>query len=289
MDMHGAKSVYARNVTELYAFDGYAAKAGNTMQRHVILGCVMLLHAFNVYGIDQKPVTISRVRRVVEDFADVSAGRVAAHLSFLQKINYIAVTRSATDRRERMLRPTDAMLAHEQEWTATMLEPAAPLGLFDFSEAERDDLAFSLAFRIALAERPDEMRSMMYSHPEMLAMTCRDGAMSALLTLFMSREQTGSDRVAFDLMETAKRFGVSRSQLWSVLEEAAAMGLLVSQAPGWRQVQLTDKLHAAFDAWFFEHMRVMAAAAHRARLIRRELPRLQMPFMAMKRALHDAA
>ena len=260
-----ARAVYIEGASALYRNTGLLNKAVNTLPRHVIFGCALHVYAQNFFDPSSPPLTLTRLQKLSADYRGVSPGRVAAQALLLRKLGFLE-TRPASDRRQRILEPTDKMVSEDHRWLLSRLAPLDPLGLFHLTEAERSTPEFGLAFRFAWATTPDEAVEFVERHPTIAFFILRDGGYSMLLELLREWQKHGSTRVAFDVMATAAAFCVSKSQIWNLLHAAQTQGLLTAEASAWRMITLNDRLLSAFDAWFAEKMTEFAAAATRARV-----------------------
>ncbi|MBS1183970.1 MAG: hypothetical protein H6Q99_3850 [Proteobacteria bacterium] len=264
MGYTSARAVYIEGASALFRNAGLLNKAVNTLPRHAICGCALHIYARHAFDPAAPELTLTRLQKLSAENGGLSPGRVAAQTLLLRKLGLLE-TRPATDRRQRILVPTDRMIGEDHRWLMAQLAPLAPLGLFELTEEERATPDFVLAFRVVWAVMPVEMADFLGRHPTITFFIMRDGGYSMLLELLRQWQKSGSTSVAFDVMATAAAFCVSKSQIWNLLQAAQAQGLLSAEAPAWRQLSLTDRLLADFDAWFAEMAREFAAAAVRAR------------------------
>lgn len=265
MGVSEARAVYIEEASALYRHTGLLNKAVNTLPRHAIFGCALHIHARRLFDPAAPAPTLTCLQKLSADYRNVSPGRVAAQTLLLRKLGFLEA-RAGSDRRQRLLQPTEKMVREDHRWLMAQLAPLAPLGLFHPSEDERATPEFVLAFRFHWALAPIEAADFLDRHPTIAFFVMRDGGFSMLLELLREWQKTGSAQVAFDVMETASAYCVSKSQIWNLLHGAEAQGLLTTEAPAWRLVSLSDRLLADVDAWFTEMTIELAAAATRARL-----------------------
>jgi hypothetical protein len=265
MGVSEARAVYIEEASALYRHTGLLNKAVNTLPRHAIFGCALHIHARRLFDPSAPAPTLTYLQKLSADYRNVSPGRVAAQTLLLRKLGFLEA-RAGSDRRQRLLEPTDKMVREDHRWLMAQLAPLAPLGLFHLNEDERATPEFVLAFRFHWALAPVEAADFLDRHPTIAFFVMRDGGFSMLLELLREWQKTGSTQVAFDVMETASAFCVSKSQIWNLLHGAEAQGLLATEAPAWRLVSLSDRLLADVDAWFSEMTIEFAAAATRARI-----------------------
>ncbi|MCM5557102.1 hypothetical protein [Pleomorphomonas sp. JP5] len=260
-----ARGVYIEGASALYRNTGLLNKAVNTLPRHAIFGCALHIHACRVFDPAAPTPTLTCLQKLSADYRNLSPGRVAAQALLLRKLGFLEAL-PGSDRRQRLLQPTEKMVREDHRWLMAQLEPLGPLGLFHLTGEERETPEFVLAFRYHWALAPTEELDFLARHPTVAFFVMRDGGFSMLLELLLQWWATGSMQVAFDVKETASAFCVSKSQIWNLLHAAEAQGLLAAEAQAWRRVSLSSRLLADFDAWFTEVTMEFAAAATRARL-----------------------
>jgi len=265
MGVSEARAIYIEEASALYRHTGLLNKAVNTLPRHAIFGCALHIHARSLFDPAAPAPTLTCLQKLSADYRNVSPGRVAAQTLLLRKLGFLEA-RAGSDRRQRLLQPTEKMVREDHRWLMAQLAPLAPLGLFHLTVDERATPEFVLAFRFHWALAPIEAADFLDRHPTIAFFVMRDGGFSMLLELLREWQKTGSTQVAFDVMETASAYCVSKSQIWNLLHGAEAQGLLATEAPAWRLVSLSDRLLADVDAWFTEMTIELAAAATRARL-----------------------
>jgi len=260
-----ARTIYIEGASALYRNTGLLNKAVNTLPRHAIFGCALHIHARHAFDDDAPALTLTRLQKMTAENGGLSPGRVAAQTLLLRKLGFLE-TRIAADRRQRILQVTDRMVAEDHRWLTVQLRSLEAFGLFSPRDDERSP-GFVLAFRAASPMMPVETAAFVGRHPAIAFFIMRDGGYSMLLELLRAWQRGGSTRVGFDVAETAAAFCVSKSQMWSLLQAAAARGLLTAAAPAWRTVCLSDRLLADFDRWFSDKAAELAEVAGRARAL----------------------
>lgn len=266
MEFDEARAVFIERASALLRDAGLLNKAISTLPRHLIFGFAVRVYAQHVFDPAAPELTLTRLQKLAGDHGGISAGRVSAQVHLLRKLDLLT-TRSASDRRQRILEPTEKMLIEDHRWLMSRLEPLGPLGLFHLTEEERTTPEFVLAFRAAWTTRPDQIAAFMERYPTMTFFIMRDGGYSMLLELLREWQRTGSTRVAFDVTATASAFCVSKSQIWNLLHGAQDLGLISADAPAWRSISLKERLLTDFDQWFNDIMHGLAAIATRAHVL----------------------
>lgn len=259
-----ARANYIEGAGALYRNTGLLNKAVSTLPRHVIYSGAMRLHALHFFDSSEPVLTLTRLQKHSAEYCGISAGRVTAQVLLLRKLGHLE-TRIASDRRQRILEPTEKMVSEDHRWLMSRLAPLAAADLYHLTDEERTAAEFALAFRAACVVGADDIAAFNARHPEMTFFIMRDGGFCVLLELLRAWQTTGSARVAFDAMSTASAFCVSKSQVWSLLHAAQELDLIRAEAPAWRLVNLNERLLTSFDAWFQEMANGLAKLAIYAR------------------------
>jgi hypothetical protein len=195
-------------------------------------------------------LTLSNLQKVCREQDVASFGRVAAILGIMQLGGYLHRRPSATDGRVKHLEPTPGFMAVVEAWTERVLR------IIDASRPE-DDLAglhgaypnFGRKMRLRgslvmlggwRAVRP---------FPEVAHFLHSDGGWMLLLPVIAQSLKAGNGRlapVAFDLAAHGRRFGVSRSHLRRMLENAWQKGLLREPPSNGSHIVPSPQLAASF-------------------------------------------
>ncbi|MCX5478956.1 hypothetical protein OSH08_08065 [Kaistia geumhonensis] len=236
---------------------------GNRLLVTVMSDRVRVLLAVAVLCLDADPdeqgrrLTPARMIEAARDFGLGSPGRVKAMLAILRWGGYLAPAEGVSDRRERPLVPTEKLwnvvLAR---WRVlfealTMIDPLgakalAATGDHRFLQA----VARGLARIFARGFRP------LSRAPRLTSCIDRDAGFMILSALVIA----GKDGApAPPIAQLARRFGVSRAHVLSLLREAEANGLVRRTNSG--SVEATELVLRDFAALYAAIMAMTAAAA----------------------------
>jgi hypothetical protein len=202
-------------------------------------------------------LTPARMIEAARDFGLGSPGRVKAMLALLRWGGYLAPATGVADRRERPLVPTDKLwnvvLAR---WRVLfealmMVDPIGATAL-----AATSDLRFRQAFARNLARIFARGFRPLARAPRLRSCTDRDAGFMILSALVIGR----TDRVpAPPIAQIARRFGVSRAHVASLLREAEAQGLVARTPSG--SVEATELLADDIASLYASILAMTAAAA----------------------------
>jgi hypothetical protein len=209
------------------------------------------LHHQSRPGDPRSGLTLSRIIAICAEQKICSAGRVKAVLVLMRMFGYLASARSKEDRRLHRLVPTDALLAlHRENFTFT-LEAVAKL-VPEGAEA------------LAALRSPDFL-SCLLSHyaglhlegfyyvdhvPEARMFFERNAGAVMLFSIWLASQVADGvpsrDSVPILPAPLGRQFGVSRSHVRLMVQEAISAGLLASDQTQPNHYHLTPALHAAF-------------------------------------------
>jgi len=236
---------------------------GNRVLATVMSDRVRVLLAVAVLCLDAdadeegRRLTPARMIEAARDFGLGSPGRVKAMLAILRWGGYLAPASGVADRRERPLVPTDKLwnvvLAR---WRVLfealmMVNPIGATALAATSDQRfRQAFARNLARIFARGFRP------LARSPRLRSCTDRDAGFMILSSLAIGRKEgTQGPPVA----QLARRFGVSRAHVASLLREAEANGLVERTTSG--SVEATAILSRDIAALYASILAMTAAAA----------------------------
>jgi len=132
------------------------------------------------------------------------------------------------DRRTKLLVPTEALIAHDLDMLAALAAPCAVLGKHPAYElALACDRRMQRAHRVVSVDAFGEALQMMMRHPEMMMIFHRDSGYMVLLSLLQSALASSRGTVSsVPYQDIADRFGISRSHVRNLVEDAEKAGLM---------------------------------------------------------------
>jgi DNA-binding MarR family transcriptional regulator len=178
-----------------------------------------------------------------------SARRLPALMSRLIETGYLELSSSPRDRRVRLLMPTAKMLAQDQDWLVAHYRPMALLFPEPGYQRIMDrDSAFHHAHRVVTADFLPLGARVMADNPIVMQFMTREAGMMILIKLIQICDpESLATPPGVTYSDIGARFGVSRTQVRKVLEDAERAGLVGLGRRRGRLVQLTPGLITAFD------------------------------------------
>jgi len=244
-----ARRIYVDAIVRLYENEPALNRLMHEAGRMAIFFVVVCLSA----GYDPTDraswPTVGRVKEALGRFQAASQRRIDDVVGRLVSTGYLRLDTVGGDRRVRIVKPTDAMLAHDQDWMVAHYAPLAHLFPgSDYALPLARDPRFQTAQRLASLDILDWSARIMADNSGMALFLDR-AAGALILTKLV--QLMGQDRGGLvpDLAyaDIGPRFGVSRTHVRKLLHDAEQAGFVRLSGGGRRFVQLTPGLIAAFD------------------------------------------
>lgn len=224
--------------------------------RHVIVMFAICLAAQQKDDDPKTWLTLARLKDIVVAHHVGSPGLVEAVVGRLQDSGLFETVPAPGDRRKKLLRPTEALLAHDRDMLAAQIAPCGLLGDtpgVDLAVAR--DPAFQKAHRIVAVAGFGEAILMMMSHQQMMTFFNRDSGYLVLISLLKAALSSPERLVASEsYQEIADRFGISRTHVSNLVADGEALGLMRPETRGGTTVELAAELVRAHDAYLADCM-----------------------------------
>lgn len=250
-----ARDAMLRGMLALYEHEPFLNRLLLEVGRNIIFLVIMCLHAR--YDEDDRATwpTLELVKESVLAFGVslASPRRIADLVSRLIKTGYLEQHVSPQDRRIRILAPTAKMIEQDQDW---LISHYLPLQVLfpdpGYAPIMQRDRAFQVAQRTVSASLFAQGGALMARHPLIFHFMRREAGIMILIKLI---EQAGAgDTQEVSYSDIGASFGVSRTQVRKLMQEAEAEGLVEVTRRGGHFVRLTPKLIEAFDFFIADGM-----------------------------------
>ena len=248
-----ARRVYVEGILGLYEHNPFLNRLLIETGRSIVFFNILALHA--AYDPNDRATwpTISLLKQTVRPFGVSSARRIHDIVARLVETGYVKAVADASDRRARILTPTEKMLAHDLDWLAAFY---APLQLVfpepGYAPPLRRDPAYQRAHRKMSLTMSGYAISLMASNPEMLLFMNREAGTMILMKLVENLDK-GLDATPRRMFfaDVAKRFGISRTHVRITLQDAEEAGLVrISE----QSIALMPPIIAAFERFVADTM-----------------------------------
>lgn len=225
----------------------------NDRGRFLLAMLALDLHYHGDSGQARPGLTAGRLRMACVDHAVCSAGRAGAMLATMRLFGLLAEAPSH-DRRERLLVPTEQLLAmHRERFRKVFaaISEVAPQGANGL--ANIDDESFLAAFIHELVLRfRSGLRPLQWA-PQLAVFAERDAGMMMALSLLAAHPPDGTEGEShgaedMSIARIAGRYSVSRAHVLGVLRHAEDTGLLRRTAGN--RITVTPRLVDSFHDFF---------------------------------------
>ncbi len=244
-----ARRLYIDRFLALYAGDPFLARLLIETSRFCIYKIIVVMEAAEVADRRETWLTVGRLKETLCGFGLGSARQVDHLLARLQETGFIALTPSQTDKRVRLLRATERLLAHDRDWLAAH---HAPLEIIcpqnDYARVMQGDPDFQRVLHRASVNFMALGAELLASTPEMgLFFTAAAGHLILAELLQAALAKPDLSHAALAYSSVGERFGVSRTHVRKVLTTAEEAGLLRLESRGGRRVQILPRLWECYD------------------------------------------
>jgi hypothetical protein len=226
--------------------------------RNVVFTVIMCLDArFDAADRATWP-TLRLVTDSMAGFGLSSPRRTASLVARLVETGYIEQVSAPRDRRLRILRPTARMLDQDQDWLVSHYVPLQVLYPDPgYGPIMRRDRAFQRTHRLVASGLFPYAAQLLARHPTMVRFMTREAGMMIVIKLLQlagpEEEEEATREISY--ADIGARFGVSRTQVRKLLQEAEVDGLVrLAGEKGAAVVQLTPALVDAFDRFIADTM-----------------------------------
>jgi DNA-binding transcriptional ArsR family regulator len=224
--------------------------------RGVLFIVIMCLHARYDEADRGTWPTLSLVTQstVLHDVS--SPRRIHDLISQFIDAGYIEARSSPQDRRVRILTPTAKMLEQDENWLVAQYLPLQILfPQPGYARIMERDASFQLAQRLVASSFFALGAQVMAANPVVMQFMRREAGITILMKLMQLVGRKGpAAREEIFYSDIGNRFGVSRTHVRKVLQEAEGGGLVRLTRDGGRFVEIAPVLVQAFDRFVADSM-----------------------------------
>jgi DNA-binding MarR family transcriptional regulator len=244
-----ARDEFVKAMLALYEHKPFLNRLLLEVSRTVLSAMIMCLYAR--YD-EADRATWPTLRLVADSMAEhqlASPSRVQDLVLRLVKIGYLEQRPARYDRRVRILTPTAKMIAQDQDF---LVSHHLPLQILfpdpGYARIMTRDGAFQLKQRLVSRDLFALGAQILASNPVMMLFLGRDAGIMILIKMIqMAGRANGDGPLAVSYSDLGDRFGVSRTHVRQLLEEAEQMDLVRLGKGRSRSVEMTPQLLQAFD------------------------------------------
>ena len=244
-----ARDEFIKAILALYEHKPFLNRLLLEASRTVLVCIIMCLHAR--YD-EADRATWPTLRLIADSMAEhqlASPSRVQDLVARFVKAGYLEQRASPQDRRVRILTPTAKMIAQDQDF---LVSHHLPLQILfpdpGYAPIMTRDIAFQLKQRLVSRDLFALGARILASNPIVMLFQGRDAGVMILIKMIdMAGQPRGVEPLKISYSDLGGRFGVSRTHVRELLEEAEGLGLVRLTKGGGRFVELLPQLLRAFD------------------------------------------
>jgi hypothetical protein len=247
-----ARAAFIDAVLAFHEGDQFSSRLMVETMRQVTFNLIVILHLREDVTDRSTWPTLQRLKAAIEPYGLATPRRIDALVARLIQLGYVDSRRSELDGRVRLLRPTLKMMALDREWLVYNYVPLHAMFPDGYAEPIARDPAFQRAQRLVALEFAPKSTKIMASNPAVMRFMHRDAGILVLIKLI----QMSAGNVAKDLSYTdiGARFGISRTHVRSLLNNAAQYGDVSLSGRADRLVELKPSILQAFDRFLADAM-----------------------------------
>ena len=247
------RRTYIQNILELYENNTFLTRLLIEAGRSVIFFQLLCLDAAHDPEDRTTWPTKALLKESVRAYGVSSARRLDDIVGRLVASGYMESRKTATDRRVRILVPTDRMVSHDLDWLVAQYSPLRCLDPAPNLDRvmSRDEEYRRVHRRLAHDWFWYSVQLMSHNPHAMFFMVREAGTLVLMKLVEASAADSNGLARNVSLTDFAQRFGISRTHVRAILKDAEGEGLLRRGRDG---VELSKALKDAFDLFVVEVM-----------------------------------
>jgi len=248
-----ARGAFVNAVLTLHEGDRFRSRLLVEAMRQVTFNLIVSLHLRHDVADRTTWPTPRRLKDETRTFGLASDRRIDALLARLVHLGYVEARPTEHDGRVRILRPTAKMMSLDREWLAYSY---APLHVMfpdpGYGEPMARDPAFQRAQRLVALDFSAKGADIMARNPAVMRFMGRDSGILVLIKLIQMSDVDDAKGLSYS--EIGALFGISRTHVRALLEDAEQHGDVSLSGRGGRLVELRPSMLQAFDRFLADAM-----------------------------------
>lgn len=220
-----ARTAYIEAILGLYEHDRFMSQLLIEAARSIVFFNTLAIYAgYDVADRATWP-TISLLKQTLAPFGLSTARRVDGLITQLVRSGYLTLSTAPGDRRVRVLTPTEKMIAHDLDWLAAHYRPLRVMfPETGYDQPTRRDPVFQKTLRRISRGFMEYAAQFMASNPEVMFFMEHDAGTMILIKMIHLGKTVSMAQLSFS--ELGDKFGVSRTHVRKIVQEAEKRGLL---------------------------------------------------------------
>jgi hypothetical protein len=249
-----ARAAFLDAVLALHEGDQFSSRLLAETMRQITFNLIVTLHLRHDASDRSTWPTPRRLKDELRPFGLASDRRIDALVSRLVQRGYVESRLSEEDGRVRLLTPTGKMMSLDREWLYYHHVPLRELFPDSYAEPMARDPAFQRAQRLAALDFSAKAAEIMARNPAVIRFMGRDSGILVLIKLIQMQMSAADSEKGLSYSDIGTRFGISRTHVRGLLEEAAQHGDVTLSGRGGRLVALQPSILQAFDRFLADAM-----------------------------------
>jgi hypothetical protein len=243
-----ARRLYVDRFLGLYSEDPFMARLLIETGRFLVFHIAVVLDSGHDPARKETWFTVGRLKQVMASFGFASGRQVDHLVARLSAVGFLSVTPADQDRRVRILKPTEKMLAHDRAWLAAHYAPLTIVSdSNDYQRVMGEDSAYQRQHRrLAIPFLPFAGKLLALS-PDLLLFFNHVAGHLVSGSLVKSAMELGGRSAIVPFGEVSDRFGISRTHVRSVLEAAQSAGLVRIHGRGGNGIEVLPRMLDSYD------------------------------------------
>lgn len=251
-----ARTAFVEAVLGLYEGDAILNRLLIEAARQITFN--MIVSLYFRYDEDDRATwpTMRALKEQMTVFGLSSPRRIEDLVARLVDLGYLETLISMRDGRVRILTPTAKMIALDQDW---LIAHHRPLQVMfpdpGYPEVIERDPVFQRAQRLVALGFSARGSQILAGNPDIMLFMNRDAGITILIKLVQMFDAAGGNAVEkLSYTDIGARFGVSRTHVRTLLQDAEQAGLVTLSGQGGRLVELKPAILRAFDRFLADAM-----------------------------------
>lgn len=246
-----ARAAFIEAVLAFHEGDPFTSRLMVETMRQVTFSTIVILYLRHDEGDRSTWATPQRLKHEIKTYGLASPRRIDALVARLVQLGFLESRPSEQDGRVRILKPTPKMMALDREWLVYNYVPLRVMFPDSYAEPIARDAAFQRVQRLAGVDFAAHSAQVIARNAPVMRFMHRD---SGILILMKLIQMSAGNTEGLSYTAIGARFGVSRTHVRALLEDAAAHGDVSLTGRGGRLVELQPSILQAFDRFLADAM-----------------------------------
>ena len=243
-----ARGLYVDRFLSIYGDDPFMARLLIETGRFLVFHVLVVLAAGHDPARRDTWLTVGRLKRAMAGYGLASERHIDHLVGRLGAVGFMTTELAEGDRRVRILKPTEAMLAHDRAWLAAHYAPLTVVSPFnDYAPVMGEEPAYQVAQRRTAITFLPFSGKLLALMPDLMLFFNHAAGHVVSASLIQAATAAHDRHAAVPYGDVGERFGVSRTHVRKIVEEAQSAGLVRLHGRGGHQVEILPRFWASYD------------------------------------------